>query len=237
MDSALSCSRGPYEASRERTMRYLLSHLERHLCSHEHKRFEHKNCAKRLYASLAKRCLCVASTLQGNYLTCTYLGVKLLYVINAVAQLFLLNLFLGTDYHMYGIHVITSLLEGNNAWAKSSQIFPRVTMCDFIVRRLATQHKHTVQCVLPINLFNEKIYLFLWFWFVFLAIVSFFSLTQWIRRIGGYTARVLYIRKQERDLGQFCFSSPFFTTITKKIIISMRLFFYIITKKNSFSVN
>ena len=27
-------------------------------------------------------------------------------------------------------------------------------------------------CVLPLNIINEKIYVFLWFWFIFLAVVS-----------------------------------------------------------------
>ena len=27
-------------------------------------------------------------------------------------------------------------------------------------------------CILPLNIINEKIYVFLWFWFVFLAIVT-----------------------------------------------------------------
>ena len=27
-------------------------------------------------------------------------------------------------------------------------------------------------CVLPLNIINEKIYVFLWLWFIFLAVVS-----------------------------------------------------------------
>jgi hypothetical protein len=74
--------------------------------------------------------------------------------------------------------------------------FPSITLCDFSIRQMANIHQHTVQCVLPINLFNEKIYIFLWFWFVFLAASTAFSFARWIWVIGFRYSRIRYIRKQ-----------------------------------------
>lgn len=67
--------------------------------------------------------------------------------------------------------------------------FPRVTLCSFQIRHQARLHDYVVQCALTINLFSEKIFIIIWFWYVLISLVSLFSLLQW-------TARALYWRGQ-----------------------------------------
>ena len=79
-------------------MRYMVRYLGRFLKEH----------ARALRA--APRSLLLA--LHGNYLVLVYLLVKLVYIGNAIGQLFLLNAFLGTDYHLYGIDVLRRMATG-----------------------------------------------------------------------------------------------------------------------------
>ena len=45
--------------------------------------------------------------------------------------------------------------------------------------------RYSVQCVLPINMYNEKIFLFLWFWMVFVAAISCINFVTWLIRCAA----------------------------------------------------
>lgn len=129
----------------------------------------------------------------GNYLVVLYLFVKSLWVTNAISQLFLLNRFIGNDYHAFGIEIIEMLLSGQE-WHEMRH-FPRVTYCDFKIREIGNSHDWTVQCVLRINLFNEVIYIFMWFWLCILAVFSIVDFLTWTMRIVVPSDKLRFVKR------------------------------------------
>lgn len=63
-----------------------------------------------------------------------YLFTKLLFCTNVVCQFFLLDAFLGGFYSYWGIEAMYTLAAEHEV--KESRRFPRVTICDFIVRNI-----------------------------------------------------------------------------------------------------
>ncbi|GMT07609.1 hypothetical protein PENTCL1PPCAC_29783, partial [Pristionchus entomophagus] len=113
------------------------------------------------------------------FLTYLYIFIKFLFLGNVILQMFLLNKFLQTDaYGIYGYGVIADLLSGH-AWTESAN-FPVVTYCDLQIRVLGNVQRHTIQCVLVINIFTEKIFILLWIWYTLLAVITFGSIMTWI---------------------------------------------------------
>lgn len=102
-------------------------------------------------------------------------------------QIYLVDEFLGGTFTTYGLDVLNYVqLNQDDRVDPMVRVFPRMTKCSF--HRFGSSgdvQKYDALCILPLNIINEKIYIVMWFWFVFLAIVTccwllyrFFTLTQ-----------------------------------------------------------
>uniref|UniRef100_A0A913I1Y3 Innexin n=1 Tax=Strongyloides stercoralis TaxID=6248 RepID=A0A913I1Y3_STRER len=156
---------------RLRTIESLARHIEAAL------RYQHTATSRTQY-TLHRVFKCFNMRYYESYVTGLYLATKIFYVTNIMVNLILVNKFLETDeYNIYGIGVLRDLLFGRT-WMESGN-FPRVTLCDFEVRVLGNTQRHSVQCVLVINIFNEKIFILIWLWFSLLLVATTFDALYW----------------------------------------------------------
>lgn len=190
VEAAETIQNALYPERRDKTIKYMIRHLDHYL---DYQREYRGGCCVAAKHFFARHLCLICGNRYGNYLVSLYMMIKVFYFCNTILQLFMLNGFLGTEYHLYGFEVIRDLVNGID-WTASRR-FPRVTLCDFQIRQMGNVHRHTVQCVLPINLFNEKIYIFLWFWFVFSATATCLSFIRWVWVLGFRYTRIRYVRK------------------------------------------
>ncbi|XP_065582689.1 innexin inx2-like [Artemia franciscana] len=103
-----------------------------------------------------------------------YIICESLYLINLFFQIMINNLFLGGGFLTLGFRAINYLNMDPEVRTDPLYItFPRMTKCTF--RRYGpsgTLQIHDSLCLLAINIINEKIYVFLFFWFFILLILT-----------------------------------------------------------------
>ena len=95
----------------------------------------------------------------GNYLFFFFLLVKGFYILNIIAQLYFMSAFLGSSWFFHGFNVFFALLH-HRRWLHSDT-FPIQTLCDYSAFQQGSLLHHQCQCVLPVNLYNDKIFAFL----------------------------------------------------------------------------
>jgi innexin len=106
-------------------MSYLIVNIERYISARAHMTARH---AEKRLSCLRRFChhvLFCCKHHYGNYLVIIYFLVKLMWLVNSLAQLFLLNAFLGNEYYLFGFEVIEKLLK-NQRWTENRH-FPKVT--------------------------------------------------------------------------------------------------------------
>ena len=104
-----------------------------------------------------------------KFLFCQILNIVLL-----IANFSMTSAFLDTDFSTYGTDVLEYLTDDNDSRLNPMcKVFPTAVSCTMPKVGTAGGESNTNHlCILSQNVINEKIYLGLWFWFVFLAAIG-----------------------------------------------------------------
>lgn len=103
-----------------------------------------------------------------------YVLCEVLNLVNVVGNIFFIDRFLNGAFLNYGTRVIKySNMDQEDRADVLIEVFPRMTKCTFHkYGSSGTIQRHDALCVLAWNIFNEKIYIFLWFWLIILSVLS-----------------------------------------------------------------
>jgi len=135
-----------------------------------------------------------------NFYAIRFFLCEVLNFINVVGQIYFMDLFLGGEFTTYGSDVMAMTeKEPEDRTDPMAKVFPKVTKCTFHkFGPSGTVQKIDGLCVLPLNIVNEKIYVFLWFWFIILAVITGLALLYRVAVILGTQARMYLLRAQAR---------------------------------------
>ena len=197
VDAAMKYETVEQYAEREKLLDFLSGHINKFIEAKE-------SYVTRKRATLGYKCKRALSFVLfwtgkrfGNYLVILYIFCKLIYLANVFGQLFLMTELLGIkNYYLLGFEILKRMANGLDM--VSNNYFPKVTHCDFKIRELGSDHLYTVQCVLTINLFTEKIYVILWFWFVILSALTLVDLVSFVANNCIAAKRCAYVKKHVR---------------------------------------
>ena len=89
---------------------------------------------------------------------------EVLNFVNVIGQIYFTDFFLGGEFMSYGRDVLAySEMEPEDRPDPMAKVFPKVTKCTFFkYGPSGTVEKKDGLCVLPLNIINEKIYIFIW---------------------------------------------------------------------------
>jgi hypothetical protein len=119
---------------------------------------------------------------------------EFLNLLNISFQVYFMNVFFGYQFSTYGTDVLRmSELPIEERVDPMAKVFPKVTKCTFHqYGPSGTIENKDGLCVLAANIINEKIYVFLWFWYiVVIAWTSIHLLLRLVSLASNYVRKLL----------------------------------------------
>nr|QQY02472.1 innexin 14 [Cryptocotyle lingua] len=185
------------EEKQDRCIEQVAKSLERLL-------FVHRDYRRGVLATMRRKIVNYISFLfvskrLGTWTVFSYFCIKLLYLSNTFFQLYIMRIFLNYDRSLFGFGAkLLNALLSDNDW-NETLFFPRKSYCVISLRHLGTVHNYyTGICALPINMFNEKIYIFLYFWISIVMVFTLLSIPAWFIRLGTQRWRTAIVYKYLR---------------------------------------
>ncbi|XP_068141889.1 innexin inx4 [Drosophila tropicalis] len=103
-----------------------------------------------------------------------YIFCEILNFIIGVVNMLLLNIFLDGFWSQY-VEALKAIPSYNwNEWTRmTSRVFPKIAKCE-VIRFGASGSPNVYDnlCLLPLNILNEKIFAFLWLWFMLMTLLA-----------------------------------------------------------------
>lgn len=130
-------------------------------------------------------------------LALSYVACEVLNLVNVIGNIFFIDKFLNGAFLDYGTRVMKySNMDQEDRDDVLIEVFPRMTKCTFQrYGSSGTIQTHDALCVLAWNIFNEKIYIFLWFWLIILAVLSALAIIYRLIIVASPFARLMVIRR------------------------------------------
>jgi len=147
--------------------------------------------------------------------TLMLVGCELLNCVSVFVVWNMTDVFLGGRFNAYGRYLLTYLRHGmitdgpleEPAWDVNpmDSLFPKMAKCDFHqIGASGTEEKVDTMCVLPLNVVNEKIYYFLWLWYILLAVAALINIAY--RIITFYSVQLRKTCMHSRHAGVDAFN-------------------------------
>jgi len=129
---------------------------------------------------------------------------EIMYFLNVLGNIYFMDVFLGGEFRTYGLQVASIMeLDPEDRVDPMSRIFPRVTKCTFNkFGPSGTVQRRDAMCVMPVNIINEKIYVFLWFWLTALVIITGLSLLYSAFLLTAPSVRNMMLRSRAAHQGR-----------------------------------